>query len=55
MLTKRDSKSGISDKAGIYLILNTQTQGIYLGETINFATRKATYMQSMRKATYPVL
>nr|YP_636210.1 putative site-specific DNA endonuclease [Tupiella akineta]AAV80634.1 putative site-specific DNA endonuclease [Tupiella akineta] len=50
MLNKRNSKSGISNKSGIYLIFNIQTQGIYLGETLNFATRKATYMQEMREA-----
>ena len=45
ILYKRDSKSGITNKAGLYLILNIKSQEMYLGKTINFATRKATYMQ----------
>lgn len=50
MLIHRNSKSGITNKVGVYLILNIQTCEIYLGETLNLATRKATYMQSMREA-----
>jgi hypothetical protein len=51
ILTKRDSKSGITGKAGFYLIFNLKNKKVYLGETRNLATRKATYMQGMREAT----
>jgi hypothetical protein len=51
IVTKRDSKSGITGKAGFYLIFNLKNKNVYLGETINLATRKATYMQGMREAT----
>lgn len=50
MVIKRDSKSGITGKAGFYLIFNIKNSSIYLGETLDLATRKATYMQGMREA-----
>lgn len=49
IVTKRNSKSGMTGKAGFYLIFNLKNKNIYLGETTNVATRKATYMQGMRK------
>jgi len=51
IVTKRDSKSGMTGKAGFYLIFNLKNKKVYLGETINLATRKATYMQGMREDT----
>lgn len=51
IVTKRDSKSGMTGKAGFYLIFNLKNKKVYLGETITLATRKATYMQGMREAT----
>ncbi len=51
IVTKRDSQSGMTGKAGFYLIFNLKNKKVYLGETINLATRKATYMQGMREAT----
>jgi hypothetical protein len=50
IVTKRDRKSGMTGKAGFYLIFNLKNKKVYLGETINLATRKATYMQGMREA-----
>jgi hypothetical protein len=50
MRAEKDSKSGITNKSGFYLIFNIKEKGLYLGETRNFATRKATYMRDMREA-----
>lgn len=45
MTLQRNRKSGITYKAGFYLILNIKTDEIYIGETLNLAARKSTYMQ----------
>jgi hypothetical protein len=52
IVTKRDRKSGMTGKSGFYLIFNLKNKKVYLGETINLATRKATYMQGMRESTF---
>lgn len=43
----KDLQSGLTNMAGLYIILNTKTKKIYLGSTSNLAQRKGEHNQSM--------
>lgn len=45
---KKDLQSGLTNMAGLYIILNTKTKKLYLGGTSNLAQRKGEYNQSLK-------